>query len=192
MIAATTNSRHSFSNDHTLPSTSYPTTTTPQLNPPQANPRRFTRPPMPSISPSIDPSTNALPSSAASTTQDNPHIHNSNQAIGDTLTLPKGSGITRLYFQNINGITVTTPSTWDCMCTDLQYMENDITLFAKHKLDTNQPRVTKRLHDTARKILGLGSYDLLTGTTPVPSRTTFKPGGVLALACGPVQGSIME
>ena len=78
------------------------------------------------------------------------------------------------------------------MCTDLQYMANDNTLFAKHKLDTNQPRVTKRLHDTARKILGLGSYDLLTGTTPVPSRTTFKPGGVLALACGPVRGRIME
>jgi hypothetical protein len=46
-------------------------------------------------------------------------------------------------------------------------MEIDIGLFAETKLDTNQRLATKRLHDTARKISGVGTYKLEVNTTPV-------------------------
>ena len=62
-----------------------------------------------------------------------------NHVIGDAMGLPKSPTTTCLYFQNINGITVTNPSTWDAVCTDIQHMEVDIALLAEHKLDTTQP-----------------------------------------------------
>ena len=79
-----------------------------------------------------------------------PPVLTPNIAIGDALGLPKASTTTRIYFQNINGITVTNPSTWDTVCTDIQHMEVDITLLAEHKLDTQQPWVMKQLHETAQ------------------------------------------
>ena len=52
--------------------------------------------------------------------------------------------------------------------------------------------VTTQLHDTACRILGLGSYNLQTGTTSIPSRPSYKPGGILSLIHGPLRGRILE
>ena len=62
-----------------------------------------------------------------------------NQYIGDSLQLPKQEGITRLYFQNLNGITLSTTGNWEETCSHLRDMEVDIALIAEHKLDTTQP-----------------------------------------------------
>lgn len=69
-----------------------------------------------------------------------------NFGIGDPMTLPKSHMITRIYFQNVNGITLTTPGTWDVTCEHIRDMEVDVALFAEHKLDTTQPQVTKKLY----------------------------------------------
>ena len=117
---------------------------------------------------------------------------NHNHAIGDTLALPKQPNTTRIYFQNINGITVANPCTWEPLCMDILNMDIDISLWAEHKLDTHQPWIHKQLHDKARKILGLGSYELQIASTPVTSRTSFKPGGVLSLIQGSQRGRILD
>ena len=117
---------------------------------------------------------------------------NTNHAVGDMLALPKQYDITRIYFQNINGTTVTNPSTWETLCTDIQHMDIDISLWAEHNLDIHKPWVQAKLHEATRKTFGLGSYDLQTGSTPIPSQTSYKPGGTLSLVQGPLRGRILE
>ena len=115
-----------------------------------------------------------------------------NRPVGDTMALPKRPGTTRIYFQNINGIVVNNPSTWDPLSLDIQHLDLDISLWAEHNLDTQKPWVQNQLHTTACKRLGLGSYDLQTATPPVSSLNAYKPGGVLSLIHGPIQGRILE
>ena len=42
-----------------------------------------------------------------------------NHYIGNTLSLPKPATTTRIYFQNVNGISLMTPGTWDITCSHL-------------------------------------------------------------------------
>ena len=114
-----------------------------------------------------------------------------NYYIGDSLQLPKAGGITRLYFQNLNGVNISNPGNWDETCSHLRDMEVDMALIAEHKLDTNQPRVLKKLHDEARKILGLGSFTITATSTPTMSPIKYKPGGVLSLTIGSLKGRIL-
>ena len=121
-----------------------------------------------------------------------------NQAVhknfytGDTLQLPKPTSSMRVYFQNVNGINLTSTGNWDVICEHLQDMEVDIALLAKHKLDTNQPWVNQKLRDMARAVFGLGSFSIMAATTPVESPTMYKPGGVLSLINGNVKGRMLS
>ena len=71
-------------------------------------------------------------------------------------------------------------------------MEPDISMWAEHNLDTHKPRVLGHLHDTARKIFGLGSYDLQAASTPIPATHAYKPGGTLSFVQGALRGRILE
>ena len=67
-----------------------------------------------------------------------------NQYVGDVIPVPKPKNTTRLYFQNINGISLITPGTWgvNLGChfgKDLHDMQVDLELLAEHKLNTTQP-----------------------------------------------------
>ena len=70
-------------------------------------------------------------------------------------------------------------------------MEINIALLAEHKLDTNQPRVRKRLHDTAREVFGLGTYTITDVSTSIESPTMYKPGGVLSMLQGNIEGQVL-
>ena len=122
---------------------------------------------------------------------DLPDPHN-NFYIGDSLQLPKNVGTTRLYFQNLNGINLSQLGNWVDTCSHLRDMEVDIALIAEHKLDTNQPRVLKKLYDQARTVLGQGSYTINATSTPITSPTMYKPGGVLSLIHGGTKGRILQ
>ena len=71
-----------------------------------------------------------------------------NYCIGDTLSLPKSPNTTRLYFQNVNGISLHMPGTWDTTALHIQDMEINMCLIAEHKLDTTQPSVLQRAYTT--------------------------------------------
>ena len=117
-------------------------------------------------------------------------LHN-NCYVGDNLSLPKNEGITHLYFQNINGVNLSTVGNWEDTCSHLRDMEVDIALIAEHKLDTTQRCVLKKLYDQARKVLGLGSFTINATSTPTESPTMYKPGGVLSLTNGGTKGCIL-
>ena len=112
--------------------------------------------------------------------------------IGDTLALPKPSTTTRIYFQNVNGITLANPGTWDMTCSHIRDMEVNIAMFAEHKLDTTQARVLKKLYDEPKRIFGLGAYSITAASTTIASPTMYKPGGVLLLANGGIKGRIQK
>ena len=159
---------------------------------------RATRPIQPTRSPystsgSQPSEVSSQPNPTPNITQAPPHAHlKNNLAIGDMLALPKNTAHTRIYFQNLNGITITNPSTWDSLCYDIQQLDLDISLWAEHNLDSRKPWVNDTLHTTARKHFGLGSYDIQTVSTPVNSHSSYKPGGVMSFIQGPTRGRILE
>ena len=114
-----------------------------------------------------------------------------NHYIGDVLALPKPVNTTRVYFQNINGISLTTPGTWDITCQDLRDMQVDLALFVEHKLDSTQARVIKRLHDDTQKVFSPGTYSLTATSTPIQAQSMYKPGGALALTQGGLKGRLL-
>ena len=124
-------------------------------------------------------------------TRDNTHLLG-NVYIGDTLSLPKNINTTCIYCQNIHGITLSTPETWEVTCEHLLDMEVDTALFMEHKLNTSQPRVSKQLYDTTKNIYGLGTFTINATSTPISSSTTYKPGGVLSLVTGDIKGRVLD
>jgi hypothetical protein len=115
-----------------------------------------------------------------------------NNPIGNAMCLPKESTITRIHFQNVNGLTTLPGGTWELACDHWKTMEVDIALACEHKLDTTQPYVISQLHKGAKKILGLNNFSLVATSTKVRSARPWKPGGVLAMTLGTIQGRIME
>lgn len=73
-----------------------------------------------------------------------------NQAIGDTLRLPKDPTITRIHFQNVNGVSLGKDGTWEGVCEKWKNMEVDIGLICEHKLDTTSYNA-KHSHQTQRR-----------------------------------------
>ena len=119
-----------------------------------------------------------------------------NQAVGDTLCIPKDPLITRLHFQNVNGASISTTGTWEILLEHYKEMEVDIALGCEHKLDTNIPYVNKRLYDGATKIFGPNSCTIVAVATPTEITTNIqgshKPGGSMATIIGKPRGRILE
>ena len=108
------------------------------------------------------------------------------------MSLPKPSNITRIYFQNVNGISVRQPGTWDITCSHTCNIEVNLALFAEHKLDTQQPQVLSSLYKGSRKISGMGTFTINATSTSIKAATTHKPGGVMTLIPGSTKGRVLE
>ena len=115
-----------------------------------------------------------------------------NHYIGDTLALPMPPNTTRLYFQNVNGISLAMPGTWETTCMDLRDMQVDLGLLVEHKLDTTQPRVMKHLHDNIKLILDPGTFSINATSSQVQAQSMFKPGRVLSITHGCLKGRILD
>ena len=73
-------------------------------------------------------------------------------SIGDRLVEEKEEGVTRLYFQNLNGIKWDTHGgTWPMICQAMAATHTDILCFAEINQDTSQFPVRHGLVDIARK-----------------------------------------
>jgi hypothetical protein len=120
----------------------------------------------------------------------------SNQAVGDTLCLPKDPLLTRLHFQNINCASINQTGTWDLLMEHYKEMEVDIVLGSEHMLDTNIPYVKKRLYDGATRTFGLNYCTTVAAATPTEiitqGQTSHKPGGSMALVLGKPRGRLLE
>ena len=115
-----------------------------------------------------------------------------NYYIGDVMSLPKPSNTTRLYFHNVNGISISQPGTWDTMCSHIRDMEVDVAMLAEHKLDTQQPKVLSRLYSDSRKIFGADTFAINATSTSIRAQTPHKPGGVMTLLTGDIKGRVLE
>ena len=115
-----------------------------------------------------------------------------NQAIGDTLLIPKDPKVTRIHFQNVNGVSLGKEGTWEGVCETWKNMGVDIGLICEHKLDLTTPSTINRLKEGATQHFGTGSFRIKATSTPVEHGRTYKPGGVLGMTIGPISGRIMK
>ena len=81
-----------------------------------------------------------------------------NNPVGDIMMLPKPRNTTRIYMINPDGLTVGAHGTWSLNLDHIKAMEVDIAMMPEIKLDTTQPSVVNSLHKSARRCLGLDSY----------------------------------
>jgi hypothetical protein len=114
-----------------------------------------------------------------------------NQAVGDTLRVPKHQDTIRFHYQNVNGVTIGQGGTWEGVCENWKHMEVDVGLVCEHKLDTTHFGVNKGLREGATRIFGTGCTKLVAGSTNRVHGKHFKPGGVLATTIGAVTGRVM-
>jgi hypothetical protein len=74
----------------------------------------------------------------------------------------------------------------------MKAIRSDHTGFIEHKLDTLQGGVRDKMYRICDKELGMGSYKMTTGTSPLRFPTHHKPGGVMSVTVGnPLQGSLI-
>ena len=115
-----------------------------------------------------------------------------NQLQGDPMTTPKNNSHTRIHFQNVGGVNLTTHGTWTTVCHQWLHMQVDIALACEHQLDTTKPKVNKLLRAQAALYFGSHGFRLEPISTPVPSHTDRKAGGVLSTLLGNISGRHLE
>ena len=115
-----------------------------------------------------------------------------NEPIGDALQVDKQPGITRLYFQNVNGFNLGPFESYYAALEHLQNMEVDHAMFCEHKLDTTKPYVTTKLYEIARKRFGSGAFKIQTASSSIPFATSYKPGGTMSLTVGALSSRVVS
>jgi hypothetical protein len=124
------------------------------------------------------------PHSTPPTTQD--HVQKNtnlaaNDAVGDTMPTLKPDNTSRFYFINRNRFQLN-PSgdTFAELCAEAKRISSvDHIGVSKYKLDGHQSRVKKICHEAAR--CEFDHYCLVLGSSDIPAKTSFKPGGTLSL-----------
>ena len=102
------------------------------------------------------------------------------QFVGDMLQEEKSEGVTRLYFQNLNGLKWDKDGgTWPSICQAMASIHADVMGFAEVNQDTSKYEVRKVLDKVADK--QFAHKKLITGTSNRKVRKTFKPGGTMMM-----------
>ena len=135
------------------------------------------------------------------TEQNNPHpvptyiqrpftaITTDYEFIGETLTTPKQSSTTRIYFNNINGIS-------NChqyegfkqVLDNLVTIQSDIICLAEHNLAVDQSRTRYTLNETIRR--QLPNCRIISSTSEIQSPSQYKPGGCLQIIANTIHSRI--
>ena len=122
-----------------------------------------------------DPSTHKIPN----------HI-----PMGDPMSIPKDSHLTRFYFQNPNGISLGHET--ESVLEHAKRMHCDHLVLPEIKLDTHQRWVRGRLHEHCRRTHGAGQYRSVMTNSTHTYHTAYKPGGLLSVTTGRLTGRILE
>jgi hypothetical protein len=113
------------------------------------------------------------------------------ERLGDKLQEEKSDDITRIYFQNLNGLKWDNEGgTWPAICQAMAALHVDIMGFVEVNHDTSKYEVQTQLEKVAAKY-----YEhkrLVTGTSNRKVRRTFKPGGTMMMSVMGVVGHIQE
>ena len=113
-----------------------------------------------------------------------------NKPWGDELD-EKQVGHLRLYAVNLNGIPLDARGgQFDITCRILKEIQADVFCGQEHNLDTSQEPIRKILFDTASQHWERNRLTI--GTTPIPFKSMFKPGGTLILTVGSTTGRVVK
>jgi len=105
---------------------------------------------------------------------DNTTENHGNDELGDLLEEDKPEGITRLYFQNLNGLKWDKKGgTWPMVCQAMTTIQADITCFAEVNQDTSQLAVRHRIQAIATK--HFKHHKIVASTSTGTARKTYKP-----------------
>ena len=116
-----------------------------------------------------------------------------NHAIGNDMAMPKTTHMTRIHFQNLNGVSLRKGGTWEQCCEQWQEMEVDVVLSCKHKIDTNHGSNLSTMHQQATCILGQSSFKFKVASTPTTGRRfDAKSGGTMEMVIGQCKGRILS
>ena len=106
--------------------------------------------------------------------------HQQGDFWGDILTDEKESNITRIYFQNLNGIKWDTDGgNWPAICQAMGGIQADIMGFAEVNQNTAKAEIKQQMEQIANK--HFEHQKMIMGTSNRMVRQTFKPGGTMMM-----------
>ena len=98
------------------------------------------------------------------------------ESIGDPMDESPTHATTRLYIQNLNGLSWNKDGgKWPYVCEVLATTRTDIACFSELNTDTNRYDVRKTMEDVCRK--QFDKHCLVLSTSSTKSITPYKPGG---------------
>ena len=135
------------------------------------------------------PATTAFPSSDRPITLSNRNSR-TNEPWGDRLQ-DKSADVTRIYVTNLNGLPLDARGgKFDTVCRALREIQADIFCAQEHNVDTTQVHLRTIIFDTAKQ--HFTRHRIVLGTTPLPFKTPYKPGGTLVLTTESLTGRICK
>jgi hypothetical protein len=103
----------------------------------------------------------------------------------------KPDNTSRFYFINPNGFQLhASEGTFTEFWAEAKPILVDHIGLSEHKLNGHQSRVKKICHETARS--DFDDYCLVLGSSNIPAKTSFKPGGALSLTVGSMTARIQS
>ena len=113
-----------------------------------------------------------------------------NQHWGDALE-PKTDRTFRVYGQNVNGLTLDRRGgQFDALCRVIKEVQADVMCGQEHQLDTAQYPVKSILYQTCKQHWQRSRMNF--GTTAVPFKAMYKPGGTFITTVGNATGRIQS
>jgi exonuclease III len=113
-----------------------------------------------------------------------------NQHWGDALE-PKEDRTFRVYSQNVNGLTLDRRGgQFDALCRVIKEVQADVMCGQEHQLDTAQYQVKSILYQTCQQHWQRSRMNF--GTTAVPFKSMYKPGGTFITTVGNATGRIQS
>lgn len=107
-------------------------------------------------------------------------VQQKNDCWGDELLENKQENVTRIYFQNLNGLKWDTlGGNWPAICQAMAGVHADIIGFAEVNQSTDQMEVKQKMERIAAQYFDHNR--LVMGTSNQRARKTFKPGGTLMM-----------
>ena len=101
--------------------------------------------------------------------------------IGDTLNDNPDPGITRMYFQNINGLRWDEEGgKWPYICEVLESIQADIAGFVEVNTNTNDYRVRRKMESICQH--QFMQIRLIMSSSSQTTKSTYKPGGTAIVA----------
>jgi len=131
----------------------------------------------------IDTYLDELESSTQPTTQE------PNEHIGNILEETPNQDTTRIYFQNLNGLSWTQDGgRWPYICDAMDCIQADIACFCETNTDTNQYKIRTAMEAICQKTFSQSR--LIMSASKYKTTTAYKPGGTALLACNSITATI--